>query len=358
MFLVFCNVAREQGDERRTLRGPPTAPAAAERGAGESRPRLMSNEPTAQAAATQRVSDTLAIGYKGADGAFVVTDVLCTNWPRMTDAQRADLSWKLSQWAASYGPTQPKTHLPPKKRERRGIPMPDWKSREGLRQLARLIEPFDRNGERFFHIGFLPLVDDVLGQLVRWTEEASSDELRRRAGEALAERVRFVATQQKQWADINEGFRAMFGDKRGARGPLGIGWLVSTYVRAINDERVPASIAVMPDLAEGGSVADVLGYPAERKSWLQKVAALPDLSPGSAKKWGEVVYERMKMDAPTIMASSEMRGRTSYRGLQRKEQRVTDSDAARFSDFKEAITDAVHTLARKPRGSVPGVTRP
>ncbi len=107
-------------------------------------------------------------------------------------------------------------------RPRGGVPMPEWKCLEGLRQLVKLIEPFDEHALAFFHTGFLRVLDEFLDQLIRWTEGAASPELKRLAGKALAERVRLLATQEQQRARSNEGFDTMlqaFGDKRGARAP-------------------------------------------------------------------------------------------------------------------------------------------
>lgn len=240
---------------------------------------------------------------------------------------------------------------------------PDWKCREGLRQLVQLIDPFDQVSDAFFTIGFLPILDEILSQLISWTEGAASEQLRERAGKALAERVRFLATQEQQWSESNSGFAAMnrdFGDKRGARAPLNyIGWLVSDYVRVIDYDRQIVAVYLVPDCVETGkSVADVLGYSPERKRLFAKLTALPALSTVTAPKWAQIVYERMKIDAPQIMNAPEMRGRDSYRGRKRKEERLAADATARFSDFKETIVDAVRTLARKPRGSVRGVTRP
>lgn len=39
--------------------------------------------------------NVVALGYKGADGVIVVTDVLTANLPPMTKEQIAELSWKL-----------------------------------------------------------------------------------------------------------------------------------------------------------------------------------------------------------------------------------------------------------------------
>jgi len=41
----------------------------------------------------------VALGYQASDGTIVVTDVLCMNFPDMTNEEMADLSWKLSQWS-------------------------------------------------------------------------------------------------------------------------------------------------------------------------------------------------------------------------------------------------------------------
>lgn len=41
----------------------------------------------------------VALGYQAPDGTIVVTDVLCMNFPDMTNEEMAALSWKLDQWS-------------------------------------------------------------------------------------------------------------------------------------------------------------------------------------------------------------------------------------------------------------------
>lgn len=41
----------------------------------------------------------LALGYQSGDGTIQVTDVLCNNFPDMTNAEMAALSWNLTIWA-------------------------------------------------------------------------------------------------------------------------------------------------------------------------------------------------------------------------------------------------------------------
>jgi hypothetical protein len=41
----------------------------------------------------------VAIGYKAKDGTIVVTDVLCGNFPDMTNHEMAKLSFALSEWS-------------------------------------------------------------------------------------------------------------------------------------------------------------------------------------------------------------------------------------------------------------------
>jgi hypothetical protein len=42
----------------------------------------------------------LSLGYKDRDGHIVVTDVLCGNFPELTQDELASLSWNLCQWAS------------------------------------------------------------------------------------------------------------------------------------------------------------------------------------------------------------------------------------------------------------------
>jgi len=41
------------------------------------------------------MKNVLAIGHKGESGEIVVTDVLCANFPEMTQPELAELSWRL-----------------------------------------------------------------------------------------------------------------------------------------------------------------------------------------------------------------------------------------------------------------------
>lgn len=54
------------------------------------------------AAANQARSPVVALGYKAPDGTITVTDVLCTNFPEMTNEEKASLSWKLDEWSRAH----------------------------------------------------------------------------------------------------------------------------------------------------------------------------------------------------------------------------------------------------------------
>lgn len=41
----------------------------------------------------------VALGCQAPDGTIVVMDVLCMNFPDMTNEEMAALSWKLEQWS-------------------------------------------------------------------------------------------------------------------------------------------------------------------------------------------------------------------------------------------------------------------
>lgn len=49
----------------------------------------------------------IALGYQAPDGTIVVTDVLCMNFPDMTNEEMATLSWKLDQWSKGQGTAKP-----------------------------------------------------------------------------------------------------------------------------------------------------------------------------------------------------------------------------------------------------------
>lgn len=44
----------------------------------------------------------VALGYQGSDGIIIVTDVLCMNFPEITDKELARLSFKLDQWSREF----------------------------------------------------------------------------------------------------------------------------------------------------------------------------------------------------------------------------------------------------------------
>lgn len=44
------------------------------------------------------MKNILALGYRDKRGHVVVTDVLCFNFPEMTQEELGELSWKLTQW--------------------------------------------------------------------------------------------------------------------------------------------------------------------------------------------------------------------------------------------------------------------
>lgn len=72
-------------------------------------------------------------------------------------------------------------------------------------------------------------------------EGAASAEVKSWAGTALAERLRFLSSEEKEWGEGNEAFAAaekQFGDRRRARTPLSyLGWLAGDYVRVIDHDR-------------------------------------------------------------------------------------------------------------------------
>ena len=270
--------------------------------------------------------------------------------------------------------------------------MARWKCEEGLRQLVALIERGDANSEMFFHVDFLPVLDAFLSQLIVWAEAKSPSQVKDWSGTALAERLRFLSSQEQEWIG-NEAFAATqkrFGDRRGARTPLSyLGWLAGDYVRVINRERGRAAIRLSPGLTGVGmSVSDLVGDSQEQKQWWRTLAALEEFSADSAPTWAQMVFERMLLDENKILSAPEMRGRQSRDA----KRRTIDMDARpaipwiragrsrtnnvgkalhslaleserqeapmRLSDYKETIVDAVIRLAKKPRGGVRGVTRP
>jgi|SRR5579884_373005 len=190
-----------------------------------------------------------------------------------------------------------------------------------------------------YFCAFRLLIHRSVSQLIDWTEKTDSASwLNGWAGEALAELLRFLSSQEQFWRQ-NKKFDDVlqrFGDRRKARAPESyIAWLAGDYVRAIDGEWGCAALHLRSPA--------MLFYSRERKRWLKKLAKLPAFSPASADEWGEIVYQEMLKDKEKIMGQPEMHKATSYVG---------------FCDFRKTILRAVKSLARKPRGQVRGVTRP
>jgi hypothetical protein len=230
---------------------------------------------------------------------------------------------------------------------------------------------------------FLRILDTFLSQLIAWAEQTDppNRELRKWAGEALADRLQFLLAQQRDWHDKNEGFRkrrAEFGDRRHARLPRSyIAWVAGDYLDAIIKEQVAAYLLLSPPPGEqnGMSTAQLLGYSEERVSWLKKLVALPSFSADSARQWADIVFERMQQDEQKILNTPEMRRckprpdiaerRSKTRFIVRsgklsaKDNKHRRSDAkVRLYDFQSTILGAVLRLASKPVGSIRGITRP
>jgi hypothetical protein len=246
-------------------------------------------------------------------------------------------------------------------RRTRGVPTPELKCLEGLRQLSALVEANTDESILFFHAGFVPVLDAVLNKLIEWTEDAVGD-LGDWAGPALAERLRFLSAQEEFWCTKNTAFcqtRKRFGDRRSARTPREyLGWLTDDYVRAIHGRRPFAALLLDPGFTGSKeSVADVCQYSEEKKQWLGKVGRLDDLSPESADEWVAVVFQRMSENEDDILAELKMRGHRLYRSREYREN-SQERGKMRLSDLYPTIAKAVHALASKPRGQVRGVTKP
>lgn len=63
-----------------------------------------SNRNAPSGVAVQRMvrRPVVALGYQAKDGTIVVTDVLCMNFPDMTNEEMAKLSWQLDQWSRNF----------------------------------------------------------------------------------------------------------------------------------------------------------------------------------------------------------------------------------------------------------------
>lgn len=210
-----------------------------------------------------------------------------------------------------------------------------------------------------FHADFLSILDVFLDQLINWTEQTDAQELRRWAGQALAERLQFLKSQERDWRVRNSAFcatRTQFGDRRHSRSPRAyLGWLAGDYLSEVmNEKRIAPLFLRRPPIIGIGtkSAADRLELPNEDKRWLKRLSDLPNFSRDAASEWAEAVYEKMEQDEESILQSPEMQANRS-RDSQRRH-----SGKLRLYDYKRTIIQAVIKQALKPVGSVRGVTRP
>ncbi|MEO5717423.1 MAG: hypothetical protein ABIR29_02500, partial [Chthoniobacterales bacterium] len=207
----------------------------------------------------------------------------------------------------------------------------------------------------------------TIDHLIRWTEHATTPKLKRAAGEALAERIRFLSSQQGAWKAGNAGFASRetdFSDKRGARSPLGyLGWLTDDYVRRIDKERRSAAYQLnTPIPGTDETMADIKRYSERKRTWLADVAELKDLCPESADKWIPVVIQLMLEDEDEILVEMEALGYTKQERL--KHRHTADQKhplrpaPLQLGDYDKTIKRAVRALAKKPKGPTRGIMRP
>ena len=237
----------------------------------------------------------------------------------------------------------------------KGYPAWDLKAEQVLNGIREWVKKGGDAGEVAFD-DFLQVLDAFLSQLIEWTEQKDSIELREWAGWALAERLQFLSTQEREWCNDNKGFekrQMQFGDRRHARAPLSyLGWLAGDYLRKLVSERRQAALLLAP-VHDGKSTAELAGYSKKRKDRLKWLLKLDDFSPESATDWGEAVFKEMEAHEEIILNSPQMRTRISRDSRERRK-----SGEVRLYDFKPTIVRAVGRLAAKPPGQIRGITRP
>ncbi|MEO5753426.1 MAG: hypothetical protein ABIR38_01835 [Chthoniobacterales bacterium] len=263
-------------------------------------------------------------------------------------------------------PVEEEPSKPSKERVRGGAPAPEIKCEEGLRSLVELVEKGDQYSGLHYN-DFLKVLDIAIDHLILWTEHATTPKLKWEAGEALAERIRFLSSQQVAWEAGNAGFAKReedFGDKRGARTPLGyLGWLTDNYVRRVNEQRRFAAFKLhTPIRGTDKTMADMKGYSAEERKWLADVAELKDLCPGSTDKWIPVVLQLMLEDEDEILVEMKALGYTKQDRLKHRHKsdpkHPNRPAPMRLGDYEKTIQRAVRSLAKKPKGPVRGIMRP
>jgi hypothetical protein len=236
-----------------------------------------------------------------------------------------------------------------------GWPMWDLQAEEILSGIRHWVQTGDdEERDVAFHHDFLRILDAFLSQLINWTEQRDRPEVHAWAGRALADRLQFLWTQKGDWCSENEGFQkrwAEFADKRHARSPRSfLGWLAGNYLRKLTHQRILAGVLLSSFEMAKKSASEA---EKERISDLKKLTALQDFSPQSAPEWAELVFERMQQDEQEILNSPVLQKCQTRDSRERRR-----SGAVRLYDFKKTIVGAVVSLASKPIGHIPGITRP
>src|SRR6266513_2824407 len=85
-------------------------------------------------------------------------------------------------------------------------PIWEWKAQRFLDGIKHWIEKGDENGFVAFHADFLSILDKFLSQLINWTEDADSEDVKQWAGRAMAERLQFLKSQERDWRVENSAF--------------------------------------------------------------------------------------------------------------------------------------------------------
>ncbi len=240
-----------------------------------------------------------------------------------------------------------------------GVPTPDLKYKGALRQLTALVEAEGSESLNFFHGGFLPVLDAVLSKLIEWTERTETSDLKEWSGRALADRVRFLSSQKSFWQRTNAGFEerwAEFGDLRGARRPeTWLAWRAGDYLWKLVSSRNHAHLYLSPMGDNSFAIVDLSPDFDHQKKWLERLIALPNFDEKSWREWAAAVFDRMAEDEDAILARSELKGKRT-RDSSSAERRA--SAKVKLYDWKKTIFGAVKSLAGKPVGSIPGITRP
>jgi hypothetical protein len=216
--------------------------------------------------------------------------------------------------------------------------------------VQELCEALEANSSASFDENFRPLLHTVVGKLIEWAEGNLS--LKTSAAHALADIVRFLSAQKQKWTDEIPSFAKQMHQLSGKRLPdAGIAWLADEYLNETISVRPTASFYCKPLRGQSKSPAELLGM-----EWVRPLIDLPDFTEQSWKKWAAIVYARMRQEEESERVKIVLTNIQRKTGTRESRERRR-SKKVRLSDKKKEIFKAIKAAAKKPVGTIRGLTR-